>query len=434
MIPAPTHSADPNAALIAEIISIGAELAIGQTVDTNAAWLAQRVAALGIDCRRHVTVGDVQADIVEAIQAAARHADVVLITGGLGPTADDLTRFALADCLGCDLQFDAVSFAQIEDYFRRRNRPMHEANRIQAMIPRAATAIENSRGTAPGLAATLGRVQVFCMPGVPAEMKPMFDRHVEPRLPRAGGGEVILQHVLHTFGMPESELGDRIADLMRRGRNPAVGTGAADLTISVRINARGRSAEEARARMDADAAEVRRRLGRVVFGEGGQSLADAAARLLIERRATVSTVESCTGGLLAKRLTDVPGSSAYFIQGLVTYSNEAKSRLAGVPPEIIAAHGSVSEPVARAMAENGRRLAGTDYTLAVTGIAGPTGGSPAKPVGLVYVALSGADDTTVRELHFGETLTRGEIRDRAAKVALNWLRLRLADQLTGVTG
>jgi len=409
----------------AELLSIGTELAIGQTVDTNGAWLAQQLAAQGVLCRRHITVADEREDIAEAIRMAAARADVVLITGGLGPTADDLTRFALADCLGCELQFDAASFAHIEAFFHSRNRAMHESNRVQAMIPARAHAIENPRGTAPGIEAKLGRAHVYCMPGVPGEMKAMFERSVSPMLPAAAGGAVIHQRVIHTFGMSESELGHSIADLMARGRNPTVGTSASELIISVRINAHGSSADEARRLAEADADEVRQRLGVVVFGEGDSTLADAVGKLLIERRATVATAESCTGGLIAGRLTDVPGSSAYFIQALVTYSNEAKQRLLGIPAELIDAHGAVSEPVARAMAEHCRRLAGTDYALSATGIAGPTGGTATKPVGLVYVGLASAAEVVVRELRLGENLSRAEIRDRTSKAALNLLRLRL---------
>ena len=414
----------------AQILAIGTELAIGQAVDTNSAWLAQQLAAAGVHTARHVTVADDLADITGAIREAAATAELVLISGGLGPTADDLTRDALAAALGVELVFNPTSYEQIEAYFAERKRAMHEKNRVQAMIPDGATPIENPRGTAPGIRATLGRAAIFVMPGVPSEMKAMFARDVLPAIGAMGGaGEVIVQRILRTFGMAESELGEKIVDLMKRGRNPAVGTSAADLIISVRINAHGRTADEAAALAERDVAAVRERIGTYVFGEGEDELQTAVARLLIEQGRTVSTAESCTGGLVAKRLTDVSGSSAYFMQSFVTYSNEAKSRLLEIPPELIASHGAVSEPVARAMAENCRRLSDTDYALSVTGIAGPTGGTPDKPVGLVFVALATAGRTVVRELRLGETITRAEVRDRSAKAAVNLLRLELLHQL-----
>ena len=414
----------------AQILAIGTELAIGQAVDTNSAWLAQQLAAAGVHTARHVTVADDLADITGAIREAAATAELVLISGGLGPTADDLTRDALAAALGVELVFNPTSYEQIEAYFAERKRAMHEKNRVQAMIPDGATPIENPRGTAPGIRATLGRAAIFVMPGVPSEMKAMFARDVLPAIGAMGGaGEVIVQRILRTFGMAESELGEKIVDLMKRGRNPAVGTSAADLIISVRINAHGRTADEAAALAERDVAAVRERIGTYVFGEGEDELQTAVARLLIEQGRAVSAVESCTGGLVAKRLTDVSGSSAYFMQSFVTYSNEAKSRLLEIPPELIASHGAVSEPVARAMAENCRRLSDTDYALSVTGIAGPTGGTPDKPVGLVFVALATAGRTVVRELRLGETITRAEVRDRSAKAAVNLLRLELLHQL-----
>ncbi len=413
----------------AHILAIGTELTLGQAVDTNSAWLAQQLAGIGIHTTRHVTVGDDLADITAEIRESAEAAELVLITGGLGPTPDDLTRDALAAAMGVELAFHAESFEQIAAYFRSRNRRMHERNRVQAMIPLGATPIENTRGTAPGLRARLGRANIFVMPGVPAEMKVMFERDLLPYLRERGGAVgVIVQRTLRSFGMAESEIGEKIADLMQRGRNPAVGTSAADLVITIRINADGPTAEAAKALAERDAAAVRERLGSYIFGEDDDRLETAVARLLIERRRTVSTAESCTGGLIAKRLTDIPGSSASFVQGFVTYANEAKTRLIGVPERLIAAHGAVSREVAGTMAEGCRRVSGTDYALAVTGIAGPTGGTPEKPVGLVYVALATPERTIVRELRVGENLSRWEIRDRAAKGAVNMLRLELVGQ------
>ena len=412
--------------MLARIISIGTELTIGQTVDTNAAWLAQQLATLGISCDRHVTVADDRDATAAAIRdAASGGTDLVLVTGGLGPTADDLTRFALADVLGTELELHQQSLAQIAEFFRRRKRSMPETNQVQAMIPRTAEAIPNTCGTAPGMRARVNQADVYFMPGVPVEMRTMFDRDIRPRLAAAAGGAVILQHRVLTFGMPESQLGDALLDLMRPDRNPHVGTSATDLVISVRINAHGATADEARRLLEADAEEVRRRLGDYVFGEQEETLAGAVGKLLTARHQTIASAESCTGGLIAKRLTDVSGSSNYFIQGFVTYSNEAKHWLLGIPMEVITAHGAVSPEVAEAMAASCRRLAGTDYAVSATGIAGPTGGTPAKPVGLVYLGLADAGGTTVKELRLGDSLSRAAIRDRTAKIAMNLVRLRL---------
>lgn len=410
--------------MIAQLISIGNELTGGQTVDTNSPWLAQQLASLGVRCVRHVSIADELEPIRDAIVEASRAADVVLITGGLGPTPDDLTREALAAAMGVPLRLHPPSLIHIEDYFQRRGRTMHAANRQQAMIPEGATAIENPHGTAPGISAKLNRAAVFCMPGVPYEMKEMWQRGVRPDLD-TGAGRLVQERILRTFGMSESEVGERIGDLMRRDRNPTVGTSAAELIISIRIVAEADHAEACQGMIDADAMEIRKRLGDVVYGEVNESLASAVGRLLIERRQTISTAESCTGGLIAKRLTDVSGSSGYMLQGFVTYSNESKSRLLGVPAELIATKGAVSRETAEAMAERCRHSSGTDYAIAATGIAGPTGGTPEKPVGLVFVALASAGKTIVKELRLGDNLRREQVRDRTAKAALNLLRLSL---------
>lgn len=412
----------------ARIISTGTELALGQTADSNAAWLARQLAGLGVECTGHAVAPDEQACIRDAIAAASRDAELVLVTGGLGPTPDDLTRFALADVLGVGMWSDEFSLKQIEAFFQQRKRSMSETNRVQALFPEGARPIENTCGTAPGMYARVGGADVYAMPGVPFEMKRMFERDVRPALTGKAGGGVILQQTLRTFGAPEAEIGEKLADLMRRGRNPSVGTGAADLIISIRINARGENEQAARCLMQADVGEVRRRLGSVVFGEGEETLAHAVAKLLTSYHKSVSAAESCTGGLIAKRLTDVSGSSAYFVQGVVPYANEAKCRLLGISAELIAARGAVSAEVAQAMAVSCRRLAGTDYALSVTGIAGPTGGTTDKPVGLVYIGLADDHGVTVKELRLGDTLPREAIRDRTAKAVLNLLRLRLIER------
>ena len=409
----------------AVILSIGTELTFGQTVDTNSAWLSRRLAEAGVPVLMHVTVPDALEPIRDEITRAAGMADLVIVTGGLGPTEDDLTRQALAAAMGVELEFRPIYLEQIRAFFAARRREMPESNRLQAMFPVGSEAVENTCGTAPGIRARCGRATVFVMPGVPREMQVMFERNLLPELTAGGGGEVILPRTVYTFGAGESHVGTCIADLMQRGRNPLVGTTAQQLVIGVRIHARGQTRAAAQALLDATTEEVKRRLGSLVYGQDDDTLAIAAGRLLKARGQTVSTAESCTGGLLGGSITDVPGSSAYFLGGLVTYANAAKTELLGVSAELLARYGAVSPQVAEAMAVGCRARMHSDYALSVTGIAGPDGGTPQKPVGLVYIGLADAAGCEVTEHRLGEILTRGEIRDRTCKLALNRLRLKL---------
>lgn len=407
----------------ARIISIGTELTYGLTVDTNAAWLSQRLAAIGVPVTMHVTVPDDAAVICDVVRRAASGATVVLVTGGLGPTADDVTRGAVADAAGKPLVVHARSLDRIRGYCERIERTMPASNEVQALLPDGADAIDNDCGTAPGFQVCIAEATVFVMPGVPHEMRAMYERAVAPRIAEGSSGGAIVTRTLRCFGAGEATMAERIADLMVGGRNPQVGITASEGVISVRIIARGLDPDDARSMADGEAALVRDRLGRYVFGQEEQTLQEAVAALLGERRLTVSTAESCTGGLLAKMLTDVPGSSGYFTGGFVAYANEEKARSLGVTGGLIDTHGAVSEQVAAAMAEGCRRVTGADLALSTTGIAGPTGGSPDKPVGLVYIARADASETAVRRLNLGGHLTRAAIRDRACKAVLNFLRL-----------
>ncbi|MBI4578651.1 MAG: competence/damage-inducible protein A [Planctomycetes bacterium] len=407
------------------IISVGNELTAGQTVDTNTAWLSQRLAEIGAHVTLHVTVADEVAPLEREIRRACELADVVLITGGLGHTEDDLTREALATVLGVGLELNERCLERIRAYFTQRQRPMPQANTGQAMFPIGSTPIDNTCGTAPGIRAAFGRATIYVMPGVPREMQVMYERDVGPELQGRAAGAVILARTIQTFGAGESEIGERIRDLMSRGRNPTVGTTAQQAVIGVRIHAAGAGRTEAEHLLERTAAEIKSRLGPLVFGEDDDTLWSVVTRQLIAAGKKLSTAESCTGGLIAASITDTPGSSACFIDGVVTYSNAAKTRLLAVPADLIAAHGAVSRPVAEAMAHNCRRLSGSDYAISVTGIAGPSGGTPEKPVGLVYIGLADGGRCDVHEVRLGSFLTRSEIRDRARKYALNLLRLRL---------
>jgi nicotinamide-nucleotide amidase len=411
-------------------LSIGDELVLGQTVDANSAWLSRELAALGCDVIAHVTVGDDQQAIVSAIVDAAGRCDLLFISGGLGPTKDDLTRQALAGVLNQPLEMNQSWLRQMEKMFQRLGRAMAESNRVQALIPRGARILRNTEGTAAGIDADFvssgssRSCRIFAMPGVPTEMRAMFHRAVAPELASAGGGRVIRSRTLHTFGVGESALGERLGDLMNRSRNPSVGTTVSGGGVSLRITSRGPNRSETEENLAHTIAECSRVLGDLIYGSDEQTLPLVIAELLTQgtlRR--VSTAESCTGGLLAKMLTDVPGSSRYFQRGWITYSNEAKSEMLGVSANAISSHGAVSEEVVGAMADGARCKSGADFGLAISGVAGPDGGTPAKPVGTVCIGLAHPAGLVARTFMFPGD--REMVRDRSAKMALTLLRYQL---------
>lgn len=411
------------------ILSVGDELILGQTVDTNSAWLSRQLAAQGCDIVAHATVGDSQLAIETAIRELSQRGDLLLITGGLGPTEDDLTRQAMAAAMDVPLERSDAWMVVLEGYFARLNRPMPDINKIQAMIPRGATMLHNHAGTAAGIRATLGLCEVFIMPGVPKEMTAMFTHHALPWIEAKTGGAVIASRTLHTFGLGESTVAQRLGPLMMRSRNPSVGTTVSNGFVSLRLNVRAASRQEGLRQLDDAESACRQILEEIIFGRDDETLPHAVAELLLadagaqQFTGAITTVESCTGGWLAKMLTDLPGASRYFRQGWVTYSNQAKTKLLNVDAGVIEKHGAVSEPVAVAMAEGGRKLSGAAYALAVTGIAGPDGGSADKPVGTVWIALATPTNTAARKFIF--TGDRDTIRDRAAKMALTMLRFQL---------
>lgn len=412
------------------IISIGTELTLGQVVDTNTAWLAARLAERGIRTARHVTIPDEIAPIRSAVLEAAGSADVVLVTGGLGPTADDLTREAMASAASVPLEMHEASLAHLKAFFAARDREMPDRNRVQAMMPQGAAVLPNACGTAPGFCIRVGDAPCYCLPGVPIEMRAMFDTEVALHLATAADGRVVRTRVLHTIGAGESNIAEMIDDLMARGRNPEIGTTASRGIVSVRINAEAASEADAQNLLDAAETELRRRLGELVYGCDATTLAETVGQRARDAGATISTAESCTGGLVGELLTNVAGSSAYYMGGVVSYANAAKIGLLDVPESLLEAHGAVSAPVAEAMVRGVARRFGTSHAISITGIAGPGGGTPEKPVGLVFVGLQAAAETRVRECRFGSDTPREGIRERAAGEALNMLRL----SLTGGTG
>lgn len=407
------------------ILAVGTELVTGQTLDTNSKAIATALIGQGLRVRAFHVIGDSREEIAGEIKRAAGMAEVVIVTGGLGPTADDLTRAALADAMGVELAEDAASLQAIEAFFERRGWPMNPTNRCQAQLPVGATMIPNPVGTAPGIDACVGDARVFVLPGVPREMHRMLAEHVLPATGPMGGGQAVVIRRVHAFGAGESDIGARLEDLMARDANPLVGTTASGGQIGVRIIATAEGRDLAETMAAESVAEVRRRLGDLAFGVDDDTLAGVVGRLLIERSATLAGAESCTGGLVGQLITAEAGASEYFLGSIVCYANEIKQAILGVSEALLVEHGAVSEPVACAMAEAAADRLGADYAFAITGIAGPTGGSEDKPVGTVFVALAGPQETEVlRRVYPGD---RDMVRLRSALTALNMLRLRLLE-------
>jgi nicotinamide-nucleotide amidase len=406
------------------IVSIGNELLNGRTVDTNAHWLSGQLLTFGIPTCGVWVVGDEIDRIVSSLAEAAKVGDLVFITGGLGPTDDDLTRQAMADFLGVELEFRQELLDIIEAFFKARKIVMPSINRVQAMIPKGANVIDNPIGTAPGIHAVAGDKEYFCLPGVPVEMRRMFDDTIRPRLKSQQGGPVSLTERISCYGTGESVIAQQLGDMMKRGQNPLVNCTVSGGDITLHIVAEAADFETARQMIAERKRQIVGILGSVVYSTDDKTLPEVVGQLLRQKKMTLVTAESCTGGLVGKLITDVPGSSDYYRGGWVTYSNELKNRELGVPDERLKKHGAVSEQVAEAMAQGAARKSRADAAIAITGIVGPDGGTEQKPVGLVYIAVQIGKNLEVREFRFAP-LSREMIRQRAALSALNLLRLKL---------
>ncbi|WP_408955917.1 competence/damage-inducible protein A [Natroniella sp. ANB-PHB2] len=373
----------------AEIIVIGTELLLGQIVDTNSQWIAQQLAHIGVDLYYKQTVGDNKDRVVDILQRSLKRANLVIMTGGLGPTQDDLTREAIADALDVKLVKDEGLVIEIEDFFADRGYQMTENNFKQAYLPAGAEAISNRHGTAPGFLVKQEGKIIVALPGVPYEMKRMFKEEVIPYLQaNISDDEIIKSKVMKLYGIGESNLEEEIYDILEEQTNPTIAPLASQGEVKLRVTAKADSVVEAEKMIATKLAELEERIGDYVYGYGEEGLEEAVAKSLIEQGLTLATAESCTGGLLGTRLTDVSGSSTYFERGVISYSNQAKRELLGVAEKTLKEYGAVSSQTAKEMALGIKKRAGTDLGLAVTGIAGPTGGRPNKPVGLVYIAMA----------------------------------------------
>ena len=405
----------------AEIVTIGTEILLGDLVDTNSSWLGGQLAALGVSIYRHTTVGDNSQRITTALLEAAARSDLVITTGGLGPTSDDLTN----ECLGVAAGRKMVEYPEarrhVDEMFRRFGREPSPSNYKQALFPEGSRLIPNPVGTAMGAMLELDGALIATFPGVPGEMRHMFEETLEPLVKERSEGAIVSRTLWFT-GIGESALAEQVQDLLDAS-DPTVAPLAGQGKVRLRVTSRAKTPEEAEKKINPVAEEILSRLGDYYFGEDDETLESALGRLLTERGATLALAESCTGGLLAKRLTDRGGSSAFFVEGLVTYSNESKERLLGVPEALLVEYGAVSEPVAGAMAEGVRKVAGTDYGLSVTGVAGPDGGTEEKPVGLVFVGVSNEEGTVVERLDLSAwRRSREAIRERSANRAFDLLR------------
>ena len=410
--------------LSAEIIAIGSELLTSNRTDTNSLWLTDKLNRIGIDVKLKTIVGDDDARLEETIKDAVKRSRVVITTGGLGPTEDDITRKVVARALGKRLSLDEKVLEEIRARFRSFGvANMPERNSRQAMVISGAQVLSNPNGSAPGLFLEHEGCAVALMPGPPREMKPMFENHVQARLEKLAGDVRFATRVLRVAGLGESAVDEKIAPIYTKYENPQTTILFNSSEIEIHLRAHGRTEADAETLLDDLALRIEQELGNSAFSFRGETMEEVVGRRLAMTGFTLAVAESCTGGLIAQRLTSVPGSSRYFNESVVTYSNEAKVRLLGVDKKMIREFGAVSQQVARDMARGVRHRAKTDFGLAVTGIAGPDGGTEEKPVGLVFIAL--ADDAHTEHKRLMIPGDRELVRWRASQAALDMLRRRL---------
>ena len=405
-----------------ELIAVGTELLLGNIANTDAQMLSQELSALGLNVFYHTVVGDNPERLRRAVEIAKGRADILITTGGLGPTCDDLTKTVLAEAFGKQLVLHEPSLQRIRDYYDRLGRVMPENNVQQAYLPEGCTVFDNDWGTAPACAFAAEGKHVILLPGPPRECSALFRHRAKPYLMALSEG-VILSHTLKIFGLGESAVELMLRDKMNAMTNPTLAPYAKEGEVELRVTAKAPTQAEAEALLAPEVASLTQLLGDRVYGVDAKNLESVVLELLKQKGKTLGAAESCTGGLIAKRLTDIPGASAVFHGGIVSYVNQVKAGVLNVPRDLLEEYGAVSEPVARAMAEGARRALGTDLAVAVTGVAGPDPDDRGNEVGLVYVAFTDGTDTQVRALHLGTS--RARVRTMAANHALDLVRLYL---------
>jgi len=407
----------------ASIISVGNELLMGQTLDSNSAYISSRLLSAGLPVVGVFTTADDIDSIVKSLERAVSDSDVVIMTGGLGPTDDDITRQALAQFLGVQLELREEFLEQLKTFFAQRGVTMPQRCETEARIPAGARALPNKLGSAPAILAEYKGKKIVALPGVPAEMKQIFEDDVFTELQEYAGEQVIVVQKLKCFGAAEAQIADKLGAMMERHRNPLINCTVSCGIITLAIIAQGEKQKQCEKLAEEDEKRLRSILGNLVYGSGDESLAEVVGRELARQGKNLSAAESCTGGLVSKLITDIPGTSRYFTHGWVTYADNAKIDELGVPEELINKYGAVSEEVARAMAQSARRKANTTFAIGISGIAGPGGGTKEKPVGLVHIALDSQVGCVHQRMFFPRE--RDAIRLRAALTALNMLRLQL---------
>ena len=410
----------------AEIITIGDELLIGQVINTNQAYIAEKLNSVGIYCDRMTTIGDNRNDILESFSTAFSRSDVVCVTGGLGPTHDDITKKLVCEFFQTDYILNEEVLANITTIFQRRNIIVSQVNRDQALVPRSCTVMPNKLGTAPGMMFEQNGKYFFVMPGVPFEMKGIVDSWIIPFFEGKNVGTIVRHRTLKTTGIPESALANEIGNV-----EEVIGTdGTVTLAFlpnpvgtKLRITVKETSVTSAENKLQHAESVIRSKVEKYIYASDTQELEDVVGMLLKQQKLTLATAESCTGGMIANRITNVSGSSGYFLRGFITYSNQSKIEELGVAEELLIAHGAVSKEVAEAMARGARNTAKTEIAISVTGIAGPTGGTEEKPVGTCWIGYSDAKTTFGLKFNFGEDRIR--FKERASQAALDLLRRKL---------
>jgi nicotinamide-nucleotide amidase len=409
--------------MTAHIITIGDELLIGQVINTNQAFIAGELSKIGIRTERMTTVRDGMEEILQALQESWTRSDLVLTTGGLGPTHDDVTKRAVCAFFETDVVSDTRVRKQIESLLKARRMEWTSAAEEQTMVPRSATLFLNPAGTAPGLVLEKDHKTAVVLPGVPYEMREIMMQSVLPFLSERAPGHRIIHRTLRTTGIPESMLAHKLGPLDQHLQGAGLAFLPSPRGVRLRISVQHPDASEAEEKVRSIETHLRSRIGKYIYGTEEEELEEVVGRLLGERGLTIATAESCTGGMIADKITHVSGSSAYFERGVVAYSNASKVHLLGVPDELIATHGAVSKEVALAMATGIQKAAGTDIGLSTTGIAGPTGGTPEKPVGLVWIGFSENSGSVALKFHFGDARLR--VKERASQAALEVIRRRI---------